>query len=233
MTGELLVVVPARGGSKRIPRKNILPLLGQPLLLYTLNAAREAGLGPATWVSTDDAEIAAVTRAAGMQVLPRQQANAQDRSSTESVLLEALDFVAEKHGWQPELVLTLPPTSPLRRATTIAAFVQRFRELPGHYDAMHTLTETRDDLWLWDGEPAIRRLFPDAPRRRQERQPVFVENSCMYITRVSVLRACGFILGKRAAGFPIEAVEGVDINEPEDLAWVEFLLRQRAQERPA
>ena len=118
VSGDFMAVIPARGGSKRAPRKNIRPLGGAPLVAYTIAAAHEAGLAGATFVSTEDAEIAEVAKALGCAVMPRPGALATDDASTESVLLHALDEAA-RAGWHPKWIVTLPPTSPFRRASKI------------------------------------------------------------------------------------------------------------------
>ncbi len=128
MNGDFMAVIPARGGSKRAPRKNIRPLGEMPLLAYTIAAARDAGLGDATFISTEDAEIAAVAKTWGCAVIPRPDALATDAASTESVLLHALDEAA-KQGWHPKWVLTLPPTSPFRRASTIRFFMDHAADI--------------------------------------------------------------------------------------------------------
>ena len=168
MTGDVIVVIPARGGSKRVPRKNIRPLAGKPLLAYAIKTAREAGFSDATLVSTEDAEIAAVAREHGAKVVDRPAALAADAASTEGVLLHAIEHVAQQ-GWQPTWVVTLPPTSPLRRAETLATFVSIARNNAA--DCCFSLTETRADFWRSDDGGKLVRLFPNAPRRQQDRNP--------------------------------------------------------------
>jgi CMP-N-acetylneuraminic acid synthetase len=124
-------------------------------------------------------------------------------------------------------VLTLQPTSPLRTTSTIEKFVTAFNNVADRYDAMLSLHEERTDFWQQVGESQFKRLFPDAPRRSQERDPLWAENSALYITKSSALRKTGFILGESATGYVIDAIEGVDINNPLDLLWAEFLLSQR------
>ena len=96
----------------------------------------------------------------------------------------------------------------------------------GDYDAVLSLHEDRSDYWV--KEAAItRRLFPHAPRRRQDRQPLYIENSALYITTVSALRATQSVLGSRTTGFIIDPAEALDINEPIDLIRAEAMLSAR------
>jgi CMP-N-acetylneuraminic acid synthetase len=224
----LVAVIPARGGSKRIPNKNIAPLAGKPLLAYTIEAARASGIVDRILVSTDSDAIADVSLEYSAEVIMRPAELATDISSTESVLLHALDVLITE-GIQPPAVLTLPPTSPLRSAETIRAFVAAFAQLPPEIDALISLSENRGDFWIkkGQGENQWARLFPNAPRRRQDREPLYEENSALYLTRVDALRETRSILGKCVAGFVIDALEAVDINEPRDLLWARFLLENR------
>jgi CMP-N,N'-diacetyllegionaminic acid synthase len=220
VSGDFMAVIPARGGSKRAPRKNIRLLGEKPLLAYTIAAARDAGLGDATFVSTEDAEIAAVAKTLGCAVMPRPDALATDAASTESVLLHALDEAA-KHGWHPKWVLTLPPTSPFRRASTIRFFMDH--AAASGVDCLLSLTETRASLWRHGPEGKIGRLFPDAPRRQQDRAPLYEENSAIYLTAAPALRATGSVLGRSQRGVSTDSIEGFDINSELDFVLAEVL----------
>jgi CMP-N-acetylneuraminic acid synthetase len=220
VSGDFMAVIPARGGSKRAPRKNIRPLGEKPLLAYTIAAAHDAGLGGATFVSTEDAEIAAVAKTLGCAVTPRPDTLATDTASTEGVLLHALDEAA-KHGWHPKWVLTLPPTSPFRRASTIRFFMDH--AATSGVDCLLSLTETRASLWRHGPEGKIGMLFPDAPRRQQDRAPLYEENSAIYLTAVSALRSTGSVLGTSQRGIAIDPIEGFDINSELDFVLAEAL----------
>ncbi len=221
---DLLIVIPARGGSKGIPRKNIAPLCGKPLLAYTIEAALASRISPHLYVSTDCPEISAVASAYGARVIRRPADIAHDTASTEAALLHALD-ATEAEGQRFSTILTLPPTSPLRAPATIQAFITRFMEISSQYDALLSLSENRGDFWIQNPDGGFRRLFPNAPRRRQERQPLYLENSALYATRVYALRETGFILGRTSTGFVISEREALDINEPIDLIIAEQLLK--------
>jgi CMP-N-acetylneuraminic acid synthetase len=222
----VLIVIPARSGSKRIPGKNIAPLLGKPLLVYTVEAAIAAGVTPHVTVSTESAEIAEVAHGAGARVIPRPDELAADEASTEAVLLHVLE-VLEGEGLRFAWVITLPPTSPLRTAGTIRTFVERVRAEPDLQDCLMSVTENRCDFWRGEENGTLRRLFPDAPRRQQDRVPLYEENSAIYITRVQALRETGRITGRKVRGLAIDRVEALDINEPIDMKIAEALLSER------
>lgn len=219
----MIIVIPARGGSKRLPHKNIHPLKGKPLLAYTLEAIAATALDIPTYVSTDDERIAAVARAyPGVEVIMRPDEIASDTASTESVLLHVLDVLAEK-GQAPQWLMTLPPTSPFRTATTIRSFAEAVTGCADHIDCLMSVTENRGDFWRMGPDGRMDRLFSDAPRRQQDRTPLFEENSAVYVSRTRALRDTGLILGRAVRGIPIPALEGFDINNPEDMRLAECL----------
>ncbi len=219
----MVIIIPARGSSKTIPAKNIRNLCGKPLLSYTVEAAINSKVTDYVFVSTDSEEVARIAKKSGAQVIARPKNISHGSASTESALIHALKVIKRKDNLTPELVLTLPPTSPLRKPQTIRKFVSYYLRVSSKYDAMVSLSETRDDYWI-NERGRFRRLFPQAPRRRQDRKPVYLENSAIYITKTRSLIATHSILGKRCTAFIINPIEAVDINKLIDLEWAEFIL---------
>lgn len=218
---KFLVVVPARGGSKRVPGKNIRPLGGRPLLAHTLACAVSADLGCPIIVSTEDPAIADVARSCGVAVIDRPAALATDTASTEDVLLHVLDAMSPA---RPEWVITLPPTAPFRRASTLRRFTDAIAGAPELQDCLMSVTEDRGDFWTLSADGSLGRLFPNAPRRQQDRAPLYLENSAIYVTRVAALEATRSVLGNRVRGIAIDRLEGFDINDELDFAIAEALL---------
>lgn len=226
---KFLVVIPARGGSKGIPMKNIYPLNGKPLLTYSLEMMRQVKFDGDVAVSTDSERIKEVAlRTPGIEVVDRPEDISGDKASTESALLHALETMEARKGCTYDAVVTLQATSPLRRAVTVKACLDKYEEDRGKYDALLTLTETRTDYWVKEGEGRYRRLYPDAPRRRQDRDPIYIENSAVYITDRQSLLETNSVLGYRVNGYVIPEREGVDINEPVDILLAEELLKTEA-----
>lgn len=223
---KFLVVIPARGGSKGIPMKNIYPVNGKPLLTYSLEMITQVEFDGDVVVSTDSEQIKEVAlRTPGIEVVDRPQDISGDKASTESALLHALEVMEERKGYAYDAVVTLQATSPLRKAPTVKACFEKYEEDRDKYDALLTLTETRTDYWIKEGVDHYRRLYPDAPRRRQDRDPIYIENSAVYITDKQSLQETGSVLGHHVNGYVIPEREGVDINEPIDILLAEELIR--------
>lgn len=223
---KFLVVVPARGGSKGIPMKNIYPVNGKPLLTYSLEMMRQVSFDGDIVVSTDSEQIKEVAaQTSCIEVVDRPQEISGDKASTESALLHALRIMEARKGYSYDAVVTLQATSPLRKVDTIKACLDKFEADRDKYDALLTLTETRTDYWIKEGEDHYRRLYPDAPRRRQDREPIYIENSAVYITDRQSLLETGSVLGYHVNGYVIPEKEGVDINEPIDIILAEELIK--------
>lgn len=225
---HVLGVIPARGGSKSIPLKNIRPLNGIPLLAFTIQAAKQSTLLDRCVVSTDHPEIAEVARHYGAEVIDRPAALATDQAPTEGALLQVLDVLG-REGYRPEYVVTLEPTSPFRTTGLIDRCIAAAIEQQD-VDCVLTVTETRKCYGrLVDGK--FDYLFPGQPRRRQERQPLYEESSTVYVTRTSALERDRSVLGRSRYGLIVEDPrEALDINEPLDFIVAEAVLAQRLVE---
>lgn len=224
---KFLVVIPARGGSKGIPLKNIYPVNGKPLLTYSLEMITQVEFDGDVAVSTDSEQIKEVAASVpGIEIVDRPQDISGDKASTESALLHALEVMEKRKECIYDAVVTLQATSPLRTPQTVKACFERYEADRYQYDALLTLTETRSDYWIKDGDVHYRRLYPDAPRRRQDRDPIYIENSAVYITDRQSLVETESVLGHAVNGYVIPEREGVDINEPIDILLAEELLRE-------
>ena len=223
MIKSIIVVIPARGGSKRVVGKNLRPLAGIPLVVRAVNIALKAGFKSTVIVSTESLEISQIAEAAGARVIIRPAELASDNASTESVLLQVLD-VLRMEGNEPEWVMTLPPTSPFRKVSTIKTFVAEAKNRMDDHDCLMSVTEDRGDYWrMTNTNGAISRLFADASRRQQEREPLYEENSAIYLTKCTALRETGSILGNSIRGLPIDLLEAFDINTENDFSIAEAM----------
>jgi CMP-N,N'-diacetyllegionaminic acid synthase len=208
---SVLAVIPARGGSKGVPGKNLALVGGEELVARAVRIARAAATIDRVVVSTDSPEIAKVAAAAGAEVVARPSDLADDAAPTEAALLHALDTLG---GPDPEYVVTLEPTTPLRTSDTIDACVRRAREIGA--DALITVAETRDVLGRLEAgvfEP----LEPGQPRRRQLRAPLYREAGTVYLTRTAHLRATGSVLADTIYAVVVPEKQALDVNGPIDL----------------
>jgi N-acylneuraminate cytidylyltransferase len=220
---SVLAVVPARGGSRGIPGKNIHQLRGRPLLSYTIDEAKRARLLDRIVVSTEDPAIAAVAASLGTEVIPRPTELATDTAPTELALIHAVESVRAR-GFMPTLVVTLEPTSPLRRAATIDRCVEL--ALDSGADSVICVVEVTAPLGrVVDGR--FEYLVKGQARRRQDREPLYAECGVAYVTRVDVLVLRRSVIGADTRAVIVPPDEAIDINTPVDLVIAEALLGTR------
>jgi len=202
----ILGVIPARGGSKGVPRKNTRLVAGKPLLVWSIEAALRSTRLDRCVVSTEDAEIARVARAYGAEVLERPPELATDDASTVAVVQHALTHIPA------DTIVLLNPTSPVRRNSLVDRCIERFTETGA--DSLGTVH--RDYSYEY-GE--------DMPRR-QDIRPRMVDNGNVYVLRAGLVRA-GRWLGDRLATVETSREEGIDIDDDFDLWLAEQVLLHR------
>ena len=146
-TMHVIALIPARGGSKGIPRKNLQSLAGKPLIAHTIEHARQARSVGRVVVSTDDAEIAAVSKQYGAEVVWRPAAISGDTASSESALLHALEYLQQTEGYESDLLVFLQCTSPLTLPEDIDGTVQAlWDEIAAEANEVDLTDEERGEL---------------------------------------------------------------------------------------
>jgi CMP-N,N'-diacetyllegionaminic acid synthase len=227
----VLGIVPARGGSKGVPGKNVRPLAGRTLLDYTADAAKRSGRIDRLVLSTDSEEIAEAGRRAGLDVpFIRPAALAQDDTPMLPVLQHALAAL-DAQAWVAEIVVLLQPTSPLRRDRHIVDAVDLLRgsgadsvvsvvEIPRHLSPDYVM---RVD----DGK--LRPFLPEGARvtRRQDARPAYSREGTVYAFRRETLDRFGNIYGDDCRPLILDSGESLSIDSPDDWARAERMLAAR------
>ncbi|WP_067781971.1 cytidylyltransferase domain-containing protein [Actinomyces vulturis] len=216
---KTLCVIPVRGGSKGIPRKNLRDVGGKPLVVWTIEQALAATHDIRVVVSTEDAEIAGVARHAGAEVLIRPDELAQDTTATEPVIEHVIDTLAAD-GYHPDAVMLLQATSPVRRPGTVDRAITQIEETG--MDCLVGVVPQTPFLW-WtarDGHGPTADFDVNNRPRRQELTPDqfrYRETGSLYITRPWVYIENHNRIGGKIGLFIMDEVEGVDIDSPLDL----------------
>lgn len=220
----LLAVVPARGGSKRLPRKNVRPLHGKPLLAWTVEAALASGVMRRVVVSTDDEEVRRCALDHGAEAPFLRPAHlATDEATTVAVLQHALAFY-EARGESFDYVATLQPTSPMRDAQDLreaAALLARRRP-----DSLVSVVKPKlHPDWLFQARP-------DGTLRRAPRDPArppvdhYAPNGAIYLTRADLVRK-GDMYGETCIPYPMPARRSIDVDDETDFRMAECLWEER------
>ncbi|MDP3956288.1 MAG: acylneuraminate cytidylyltransferase family protein [bacterium] len=232
---KVLAIITARGGSKSIPRKNIKPFFGKPLLAWSAIAAQESRVVDRLIISTDDEEIAQTARSYNVEVpFMRPEELAQDTTPSLPVLQHAVSWLNENEQYKPDYVLLLEPTSPARQAFHISDAVQMalargadsvisLGEVPGHFNMRWQVSMDNDgSAQLVDGTP-----WSQVITRRQDLPLTHFRNGVFYLFKTELLFANEpSLYGEKVYGYPVEAKYSIDIDNPEDWVMAERLFAE-------
>ena len=221
-SSRILGVIPARGGSKGVLQKNIRPLNGKPLISYTIELSLHLSELNECVVSTDDEIIKQVAEESKIRVIDRPRELAADTASTESVLLHVLDVYSNKYQENFDYIVVLEPTSPLRTLSTVRDCIEN--TVSNNRVSLMTVREIRENVGQIQ-EGNFHPICVDAPRRRQDRTPLYTECGVVYICKVSHLRTTGSLLTNKTTAYVVNETESIDINTEEDFRLAEYLVR--------
>ncbi len=228
LTIPYLAVIPARGGSKRIPRKNLILLAGKPLIAYTVEAATSSRKLSRSIVSTDDDEIASVAKQFGAEVpFLRPAELAQDKSAVLDTINHALSHF-ERQGDRINAVVLLQPTSPFRTGKHIDEAIDLFESSGA--DTVTAVCNAREHpYYAWTVENGRLQPFFSLEKQmtaRQDLPPAVMENGSIYVLKRSLLKS-GTLYGEKIFPFFMGRDASLDIDTTEELSIAEYLLLRR------
>ncbi len=228
-------IIPARGGSKGVPRKNLKPFRGKPLLVHSIEYAQQAQGVHAVFVSTEDGEIASVAAAAGARIIERPQALAGDTATTESAIVHALEVWGED-GETPDRIVLLQATSPLRPAGSLDQALEIFQR--ESLDSLLSISPTHRFFWRLGPEGPVPEYDYQNRPRRQDMQPEdirYVENGSLYIFTTQHFQKTGNRLGGKIGKVIFPEEYSHEIDSEADFRYQEILAtildRSRQEEK--
>ena len=222
----VVAVIPARGGSKGIPRKNLVPIGGVPLVARAVRAAKNCRAIDDVVVSTDSAEIGAVARSYGATVVDRPAELAGDRASTESALLHAVQTWSERNRSQCDILLLVQCTSPFHDPGDMEAVVEAVKS--GGCNSCITILETF--RYFWAEGPGGWHMPYQKRARRQERRAWFEEAGSLYCVRCELFVPEGNLFAPPVGAQVIPRWRAFEVDEPEDIKFAELLCGAYASE---
>lgn len=220
-----IAIITARGGSKRIPRKNIKPFMGRPMLAYAIAAARESGLFDEIMVSTEDEEIAAIAKANGAAVpFMRSARTADDHATTFDVLEEVLTLYAS-NGREFDVTCCIYPCVPFLQGGTLCKAAGLLGpKMNAVLPVCRYPVPVEWAMVVSDGE--LKPRDPEALKiRSQDLTPTYYDAGMFYFVRTAVLLREKTLIPASTAAFEIDASECQDIDTPEDWASAETKYR--------
>jgi CMP-N,N'-diacetyllegionaminic acid synthase len=230
-TAPLLGLIPARGGSKGIPRKNIRNLGGKPLIAYTIEAAKAARCLSGVFVDSDDPEIVQAALRAGAEApWLRPAALSTDSASVVDAVIHFVRRFETERGILPQGVVLLQPTSPFRSSTSIKSGVDLFFRSRG--ESVVSVSPVKEHPhWARkiDQDGVLQEFIPGAvdPACRQDLPPAFVQDGALFISTVANLEARRSFLSPLTRAIITPANESLDLDVPRDWEYAEFLFSRR------
>jgi len=215
---KIVSIIPARGSSKSIPRKNIVDFAGKPLMLWTIEQAKASALVSEIYVTSDSKEILEIADSAGVRPIIRPPELSTDIATSESALIHVLNQIKE----EPEYIVFLQATAPLRKSKDIDNAISQL--IDGAADSLLSVTKAYDYIWK-ESEGTISSLNFDflQRKRRQDIKPLYYENGSIYVFKPDILRKYKNRLGGKIAIYYMEPWQMVDVNDNADLEWAEWL----------
>lgn len=225
--GKILTIIPARAGSKRLPRKNILKLAGKPLIAWTIEAAIDAGISHRIIVSTDDPEATGIARSyPGIHTLNRSPDLATDTASTTDVILDVVEREKEA-GNEYSTIVLLQPTSPLRIAEDILRCVEAFST--GNGGTTLTVCEVEHPLeWCGtvDKESNFNGAKMDPTKRSQDFEKQYRLNGAVYVIDCDSLLQSSSLFTEHLKAVVMPRERSIDIDSPLDFKICESILSE-------
>ena len=226
MTEEILVLIPAKGGSTRLPRKNILPLGGRPLIAWALESARVAAISERVVVSTDDEEVARIARSYGAEVpFLRPEKLSRDPAGVVDVALHALEWF-ERDGIGFKTIVILLPTCPFRSSEDIQAALALFKETDARFlMSVSKFDHTPFAAMRMDDTRRLTPFFENYIGRKSEELPVaYRPNGAIHVLDVDAFRRTKSYFSQPLIGYVMPWERSVDIDNVNDLRFAESLL---------
>ena len=221
---SVLGLVPCRGGSKGIPRKNVREVADEPLLAHTVRASRDAERVDRTVVSTDDAEIKEAALEAGAEVpFDRPAELATDEAPIEPVIEHAVEWLREHEGETYDTIALLQATAPLRTAEHVNEAVATYEA----EDADSLVAVSEGDSYRWRETPDGAEIVNyDSRKRRQEKEPEYVESGALYLVDTDLFLETGDLQAGKTALSVLDRVSALDIDEPFELWMADEILSE-------
>lgn len=224
-----LVVIPARGGSKRLPGKNIKPLNGKPLIHYTIEAAREVFNDSAICVSTDDVEIKRVSEETGLEVpFLRPKELASDTADSRSVLLHAYEYYKKEKDYEADVIILLQPTSPLRNATHIKEAIELYHD---ELDMVVSVRETDANPYFVLYEENEKGYLEKSKKgdftRKQDVPKVWELNGAIYVIKTNSLFERQHLMFDKIAKYEMPKMASIDIDDELDFEFAELIMAKK------
>jgi len=228
MKYKILGIIPARGGSKGIPKKNIISIAGKSLLAWTIEEAKKSRFLNKIVVSSDDPQIISVAEKYNCEIIKRPKRYATDYASSASVIIHALKYLKKEENYTPDIIVLLQPTSPLRTFVDIDKAIKIF--IRKRAEALISITEWDNKclkcFFMKKGilQGIVNNEFPFMSR--QILPKIYIPNGAIYIVLEKKFRKHKKLFLKKTIGFLMDKEKSIDLDSPQDIPFLENILKK-------
>ncbi len=223
---NIAAVIPARGGSKGIPNKNIVSICGHPLVSWSIHQAKSSRRISSVWVSSDDFQILQISKNYGSNVIERPSELSNDNSSSESAWIHAINYLSNLMIF-PDLIVGMQATSPIRNYEDLDGAIENF--ISKNYDSLVTVTEIEDYFtWKINKDGNLQPLNHDMNNRkpRQQISSSYLENGSFYIFKPSLIKKFQNRLYGRVGMYLMDKHKSFQIDNAEDLKICSAIMKE-------
>jgi CMP-N,N'-diacetyllegionaminic acid synthase len=224
---KVLAIIPARGGSKGVPGKNIMNFDGQPLLFYSIEAAKKSKLISKLVVNTDDKQIAEVGKSFGCDVVMRDEINARDNAPVINTVIQTIEFFEERAMYFDAVIL-LQPTSPLRTGVDIDNAIKMLKSK--ETDAVISMVKVEDNhparMYEIDSGKLKCLMSNYETKRRQDLPEVYLRNGCIYLIKTNVLKREQTFMPEKKSAYIMDSKWAVNVDTEIDVLILQELIKE-------
>ena len=223
---KTIIIIPARGGSKRIENKNMIDVAGKPLIVWSIEQALQAKKVDDVFVTTDDGKIAEISKKVGATVIERSKELSSDTAKSESALLHAVNYIENDLKMGFDKIVFLQATSPIRERNDIDEALKKFDR--DNLDSLFSCCRV-EDRFVWEehnGEYKSITYNYKERRRRQDIKPKFLENGSIYVFKKIILKEMGNRLGGKIGIYEMPGWKSFQIDKKDDIGICEYYLKK-------
>lgn len=223
---NIICIIPARGDSKGIPQKNVIKFCGKPLITWSIEQAKSARFVRDIYVSSDSKDILKISKKAGAGTIKRPKRLAADTSPAEEALFHGLDYIQKLNNKKIDMVVFLQATSPVRTSGDIDNAIKLF--ISKKADSLFSACILEDFcIWRYQNKRPNSLNFDYKKRkRRQDKDPLYLENGSIYIFKPGILRESNNRLGGKIVIYTMSYQRSFEIDNPDDIEMCEYYMKK-------
>ena len=227
---RFLAIIPARGGSKEIKNKNLIKINDKPLVSYSIESAKNSKYIDKIVVTTDDKKIMKISQDFGAEIVERPKNLSGDKAKVEDAIFHTLDYLKQNQNYDPDYIVLLQPTSPLRKIGEIDKVIKRL--LVARADSIFTSIGLHPSVWKWNKgftSPIVNKQFnnPIYYIDRQKLPETLIANGSIYVTKTKIFKRTKTRVGGKVTTYKMQPISFIEIDNKNDLKILKTIINKK------